>query len=73
VPAHGPLADASIIGQYRDYMKALQARVGELKRAGKSSDESAELLRGEFRQKYPDWGQPLRVVAAVNAIYAELP
>jgi glyoxylase-like metal-dependent hydrolase (beta-lactamase superfamily II) len=73
VPAHGPLADASIIGQYRDYLKALQARVAELKRAGKSADETAELLRGEFRQKYPDWGQPLRIVAAVNAIYAESP
>jgi glyoxylase-like metal-dependent hydrolase (beta-lactamase superfamily II) len=73
VPAHGPLAEASIIGQYRDYLKALQARVAELKRAGKSSDETAELLRGEFRQKYPDWAQPLRVVAAVNAVYAEIP
>jgi glyoxylase-like metal-dependent hydrolase (beta-lactamase superfamily II) len=73
VPAHGPLAEASIIGQYRDYLKALQARVAELKRAGKSSDETAELLRGEFRQKYPDWAQSLRVVAAVNAVYAEIP
>jgi glyoxylase-like metal-dependent hydrolase (beta-lactamase superfamily II) len=73
VPAHGPLADASIIGQYRDYLKALQARVAELKRAGKSSDEAAELLRVEFRQKHPDWNQPLRIVAAVNAVYAESP
>jgi glyoxylase-like metal-dependent hydrolase (beta-lactamase superfamily II) len=73
VPAHGPLADASITAQYRGYISGLQARVAELKRGGKSSDEAAELLRGEFRAKYPDWGQPLRVVAAVNAIYAELP
>jgi glyoxylase-like metal-dependent hydrolase (beta-lactamase superfamily II) len=73
VPAHGPLADASIIGQYAGYLRDLRARVSELKRAGKSSDETSELLRGEFRQKYPDWGQPLRIVAAVNAIYAELP
>ena len=27
----------------------------------------------EFRAKYPDWAQPLRIVAAVNAIYAETP
>jgi len=73
VPAHGPLADASIIGQYRDYLKALQARVGELKRAGKSSDETVELLRGEFAKKHPDWRQPLRIVEAVNAVYAETP
>jgi glyoxylase-like metal-dependent hydrolase (beta-lactamase superfamily II) len=73
VPAHGPLADASIIAQYRGYISALRARVAELKRGGKSSDEVADLLRGEFREKYSDWGQPLRVVAAVHAIYAEVP
>jgi glyoxylase-like metal-dependent hydrolase (beta-lactamase superfamily II) len=73
VPAHGELADASIIGRYRDYLIALRARIGELKRAGKSSDEAAEAVRAEFPPKYPDWAQPLRVVAAANAIYAELP
>jgi glyoxylase-like metal-dependent hydrolase (beta-lactamase superfamily II) len=73
VPAHGPLADASIIGQYRAYFAALQSRVAELKRSGKSADETAEAVRGEFPAKYPDWRQPLRVVAAANAIYAELP
>lgn len=73
VPAHGELADASVIGQYRDYLTALRARVGELKRSGKSSDETAELLRAEFRAKYPDWSQPLRVHGAATAIYAELP
>jgi glyoxylase-like metal-dependent hydrolase (beta-lactamase superfamily II) len=73
VPAHGPLADASIIGQYRAYMKGLQERVAELKRAGKSAGEASDLLRVEFRAKYPDWAQPLRIVAAVNAIYAETP
>jgi glyoxylase-like metal-dependent hydrolase (beta-lactamase superfamily II) len=73
VPAHGELADASAIGEYRAYLTALQARVAELKRAGESASETAELLRAEFRAKYPDWAQPLRVHAAVNAVYAELP
>ena len=73
VPAHGELADASIIGRYREYLTALRSRVGELKRAGKSADETAEAVRAEFPPKYPDWGQPLRVVGAANAIYAELP
>jgi glyoxylase-like metal-dependent hydrolase (beta-lactamase superfamily II) len=73
VPAHGALADASIIGQYRGYMKGLQDRVAELKRAGKSAGEASDVLRVEFRAKYPDWAQPLRIVAAVNAIYAEAP
>jgi glyoxylase-like metal-dependent hydrolase (beta-lactamase superfamily II) len=73
VPAHGPLADASIIGQYRAYMKGLQERVAELKRAGKSAGEASDVLRVEFRAKYPDWAQPLRIVAAVNAIYGQAP
>jgi glyoxylase-like metal-dependent hydrolase (beta-lactamase superfamily II) len=73
VPAHGDMADAAIIGRYREYLTALRARVAELKRAGKSSDETAQLVAEEFRAKYPDWGQPLRVVAAANVIYAELP
>jgi glyoxylase-like metal-dependent hydrolase (beta-lactamase superfamily II) len=73
VPAHGALADASAIGQYRDYLTALRARVGELKRSGKSAADTAEAVRAEFPPKYPNWTQPLRVVAAANAIYAELP
>lgn len=73
VPAHGTLADSSAIGRYRDYLTALRARVAELKRAGKSAAEAAETVRAEFPPRYPDWGQPLRVVAAANAIYAELP
>ena len=73
VPAHGPLADASIIGQYRGYLTALRARVGELKRSGKSAAETTDAVRAEFPPKYPDWLQPLRIVSAANAIYAELP
>ena len=73
VPAHGALSDSSAIGRYRDYLTALRARVAELKRGGKSAAEAAETVRAEFPPKYPDWGQPLRLVAAANAIYAELP
>jgi len=73
VPSHGPLADASIIGQYRSYLKDLQARVTELKRAGKAASEASDVLQAEFRAKYSDWAQPVRVAAAVNAIYAETP
>jgi glyoxylase-like metal-dependent hydrolase (beta-lactamase superfamily II) len=73
VPSHGPLADASIIGQYRAYLEGLQERVAELKRAGKSAGEASDVLRVEFRAKYPEWAQPLRIVAAVNAIYGQAP
>ena len=45
----------------------------ELKREGKSSDETAVTLRNEFAAKYADWGEPLRVHQAATAAYAELP
>lgn len=73
VPAHYDITDASTIEAYRGYIKALQARVGELKRQGKSSDETAEQVRGEFKDKYPDWAQPIRTHTAATRIYAELP
>ena len=73
IGAHYPVTDASVIDEYRDYLKALQARVAEVKRQGKTSDETAEQLRAEFHAKYPDWSQPLRVHSAATAIYAEFP
>jgi len=73
VGAHYPITDASIISEYRTLLNALQARVAEVKREGKSSDETGELLRNEFRSKYPDWDQPLRIHSAATAIYRELP
>ena len=72
IGAHYPVTDASVIREYRDYLRALQARVVELKKEGKSSDDVAVQARNEFAKKYPDWGQPLRIHAAATAIYAEM-
>src|SRR5438309_1030606 len=38
VPSHGAIGDASLIARDRAFLQAVQARVGELKRAGKSID-----------------------------------
>jgi glyoxylase-like metal-dependent hydrolase (beta-lactamase superfamily II) len=73
VPAHGDMTDASVVDAYRGFLKALQVRVGELKREGKSADDTAVQLRGEFAAKYPNWAQPIRVHPAATVIYAELP
>jgi glyoxylase-like metal-dependent hydrolase (beta-lactamase superfamily II) len=73
VGAHYGMGDASVIAAYRGYLTGLRDRVAELKRQGKSSDETAVTLRNEFRAKYPDWDQPIRVHTAVTSIYAELP
>ena len=73
VPAHGDITDPSVVDAYRGFLKALQVRVGELKREGKSADDTAVQLRGEFAAKYPNWAQPIRVHPAVTVIYKELP
>jgi glyoxylase-like metal-dependent hydrolase (beta-lactamase superfamily II) len=73
VGAHYDMGDASVLTAYREFFVALRARVAEMKRQGTSSDEAAATLRNEFRAKYPDWDQPLRVHAAATAIYAKLP
>ena len=73
VPSHYDFTDASAIEAYRGYLKALQARVRELKAAGKSPEETAEIAAGEFKGRYPDWDQPVRIGAAAMAVYRELP
>jgi glyoxylase-like metal-dependent hydrolase (beta-lactamase superfamily II) len=71
VPGHGEVGDAALISIERTYLKALQARVVELKSQGKSADESEKLLSVEFRAKYPDWDNPGWVGDAVKRFYAE--
>ncbi|MET0509601.1 MAG: MBL fold metallo-hydrolase [Burkholderiaceae bacterium] len=71
VPAHGDLADRTVIGAYRDYIKALQRRVAELKRAGSSSAEVASQLRTEFAVRHPNWAGPERIAGAATVIYNE--
>jgi glyoxylase-like metal-dependent hydrolase (beta-lactamase superfamily II) len=71
IGAHYPVGDISVITDYRDYLKALQARVIELKKEGKSPDDVAAQVREEFAKKYPDWAQPARVQAAAAVIYRE--
>jgi len=66
------MGDASLIEQNRSYLKALQARVRELKSQGKSSDEIAALLRPEFQARYPDWTGPAAISTAAKAAYGEL-
>ena len=73
VPAHGDITDPSVVDAYRGFLKALQVRVGELKREGKSAEDTAVQLRGEFAGKYPGWAQPIRVHPASTVIYGELP
>lgn len=72
IGAHGEMGDAAMIEAYRGILKTLQTRVGELKREGRSSEEIAKQLEGEFKAKYPGWQQPVRVIPAAEVVYKEL-
>ena len=72
IGAHYPVTDASIISDYRNFLLALQARVAELKKQGKSADDVAVQVRGEFATRYKDWDQPLRIHPAAMVMYKEI-
>jgi glyoxylase-like metal-dependent hydrolase (beta-lactamase superfamily II) len=55
VPSHGEMGDGSLIEMNRNYLRALQTRVRELKQEGKTLDQAAETVTAEFKAKYPDW------------------
>jgi hypothetical protein len=73
VPSHGLVGDATLIEAQRTMMKAIQARAIELKRAGKSADETAETVQAEFQAAHPDWTAPARVAAIAKTAYTEAP
>jgi glyoxylase-like metal-dependent hydrolase (beta-lactamase superfamily II) len=69
VPSHGPNGDTAMIRRYRDYFRAVQSRVAELKAQGKSGEETAAIVQKEMEAKYPDMPQPARVGPAAQAAY----
>jgi len=71
IGAHYPVADGSVVNDYRVYLTALQARVAELKKQGKSADETAALAKDEFAKKYASWDQPARIEPAAKVLYRE--
>jgi glyoxylase-like metal-dependent hydrolase (beta-lactamase superfamily II) len=73
VPSHGPVGDASLIAEQRTMMTAIQSRAIELKRQGRSADETAQTVQAEFQAKYPEWAVPGRVGIIARTAYGEAP
>ena len=57
----------------RAMMTAIQLRAVELKRLGRSADETASTAQSEFHAKYPDWAVPARVGSIARTAYMEAP
>lgn len=71
VPSHGDLGTAALIDRDREYLRAVQARVSELKKQGRTVDEAAQAVAAEIAPKYPEWGNPTGATATARAAYAE--
>jgi hypothetical protein len=70
VPSHGKLGDATLVARDRDFIQAVQARAGALKREGKSIDEAVATVVAEIAPRYPEFGNPTNAGAMARAAYA---
>jgi glyoxylase-like metal-dependent hydrolase (beta-lactamase superfamily II) len=73
VPSHGKLGDAALIDRDRAFIQAVVARVGALKREGKSIDDAVAAVIAEIAPQYPEFGNATNAGAMARAAYAEAP
>jgi glyoxylase-like metal-dependent hydrolase (beta-lactamase superfamily II) len=73
VPSHGPAGDASLIGEQKTVMRAIQQRAIELKRQGKSADAAVQIVQAELPAKFPGWAAPARIGIIARTAYTETP
>lgn len=74
VPSHGAIGDASIVNRHLEVMLAIRARVAELKRQGRSIDETLAALVPDMEARFPAWAKNENLISnVVRAFYTELP
>jgi glyoxylase-like metal-dependent hydrolase (beta-lactamase superfamily II) len=71
VPSHGDIGDARLIDRDRQYLQALQTRVGELKKQGKTVDDAVKAVAQDIAPEYPEWGSPSGSGATARTAFAE--
>jgi glyoxylase-like metal-dependent hydrolase (beta-lactamase superfamily II) len=69
VPSHGPMGDATMITNAKTFLTTVQARAGELKKQGRSVDETVTLVQDELQSRY----DRNRMAGAIRAAYNEAP
>jgi len=71
VPSHGAMGDVSMIATYRTFLGTIQQRTAELKKQGKTVDETVSTLSAELAEKYPTAGG--RLAGSIRAAYSQAP
>jgi glyoxylase-like metal-dependent hydrolase (beta-lactamase superfamily II) len=69
VPSHGPLGDASMITRWKTLMTTVQSRAAELKKQGRSLDDTVKVIQDELQDRYPRNG----LAGVARAAYNEAP
>ncbi len=70
VPSHGPIGDAAIMTRTKAFVSTIQQRAGELKKAGKTIDETVAALQAELE---PTYGTSPRMAGPIRAAYNQAP
>jgi glyoxylase-like metal-dependent hydrolase (beta-lactamase superfamily II) len=68
VPSHGPFGGVELIEAYRAYLARIRARTAELKKSGKTLDETIQAIGAEMSAQNPD---AFRLNSAIRAGYNE--
>jgi glyoxylase-like metal-dependent hydrolase (beta-lactamase superfamily II) len=69
VPSHGPLGDVSMITRWKTLMLTVQARAAELKKQGRTIDDTVKVIQDELQDRYPRNG----LAGVSRAAYSEAP
>ena len=68
VPSHGPFGGVELIEGYRGYLTRIRSRTAALKKAGKTLDETLQIVTQEMSAQSPD---QFRLSSAIRAGYNE--
>jgi len=69
IPSHGPLGDASMITRWKTLMTTVQSRAAELKKQGRTLDDTVKVIQDELQDRYPRNG----LAGVARAAYNEAP
>jgi len=69
VPSHGPIGDASMITRWKTLMTTVQSRAAELKKQGRTLDDTVKVIQDELQDRYPRNG----LAGVARAAYNEAP
>jgi glyoxylase-like metal-dependent hydrolase (beta-lactamase superfamily II) len=70
VPSHGPTGDVSVMTRTRAFVSTVLKRAAELKKAGKTIDETVATLQAELE---PAFGKSPRMAGPIRAAYTQAP